>query len=431
MKTPLCTSILCLLSVAGSLFAQQADERPNVVFLLSDDQAWNDYGFMGHPHIDTPHLDKLANESLVYERGYVTAPLCRPSLAGLVTGLHPHQNGIRGNDPVTPKGLDRTSPVFRARMTAPMDSNPSFIRALTESGYATLQTGKWWEGNPIKHGFTDAMTHGDPQRKGRHGDLGLKIGRETLKPYFDFVDKAVEANQPFLVWYGVFLPHTPHNAPKRLQEKYAKVAPNKSTAKYWANVEWFDETCGEVLAYLEEKGVADNTIIVYACDNGWVPDPQKPNKYQRSKRDPYEAGIRTPIMIRHNGKVTAYRDTETLASAIDIGPTILSACGVEIPAEMTGLDLRDTPSLTKRNQVFVEAYKHDSDLDQLANPDHELNARVIINGWDKLIAWTDRTELYDLKKDPDDRKDLSRAHPEKVQKLVTDIEKWMKATPVR
>ncbi|MEN8661673.1 MAG: sulfatase-like hydrolase/transferase [Lentimonas sp.] len=428
MKSSLYISILCLLSTTGCMLATQTDERPNVVFILSDDQAWNDYGFMGHPHIDTPHLDKLASESLVYERGYVTAPLCRPSLAGLVSGLHPHQNGIRGNDPIMPKGLDRNSVHLRARMTAPMDDHPSFIRALTESGYATLQTGKWWEGNPVEHGFTDAMTHGDPKRKGRHGDVGLKIGRDTFQPYYDFVDRAVDAKQPFFVWYGVFLPHTPHNAPKRLQDKYTKVAPNQSTAKYWANVEWFDETCGTLLEYLETKGIAENTIIVYICDNGWVPDPKKPQRYQRSKRDPFEAGIRTPIMVHHKGKVTAYHDTETLASAIDIGPTILRACSVEVPAKMTGLDLRDTAALVERNQVFVEAYEHDSNLDQLADLDNGLNARVVINGWDKLIAWSDRTELYELKQDPDDRKDLSKTQPEKVQTLNAIIDNWLKAT---
>ncbi|MEM9646261.1 MAG: sulfatase-like hydrolase/transferase, partial [Planctomycetota bacterium] len=85
-----------LLALAGSA---QAD-RPNIVFILSDDQGWTDYGFMGHAHVQTPHLDALARQGLLYERGYVTAPLCRPSLASIVTGLYPHQTSVRGNDPV-------------------------------------------------------------------------------------------------------------------------------------------------------------------------------------------------------------------------------------------------------------------------------------------------------------------------------------------
>ena len=125
-----------------------------------------------------------------------------------------------------------------------MLEHPSLVKVLKENGYATLQTGKWWEGNPLNHGFTDAMTHGDPSRGGRHGDQGLKIGRETMQPIYDFVEKAEENDHPFFVWYGVFLPHFPHNAPQRLFNKYKDIAPNEPTAWYWANVEWLDEGCG-------------------------------------------------------------------------------------------------------------------------------------------------------------------------------------------
>src|SRR6056297_614800 len=170
-------------------------KRPNVVFILSDDQGWMDYGFMRHRHIQTPNLDALAKEGLLYERGYVTAPLCRPSLASLVTGLYPHQTGIRGNDPVMPAGTNRTTEKalfasLRRRMTAPLHDKPSFIRQLKKHGYLTLQTGKWWEGDPKDHGFTHAMTHGDELRGGRHGDKGLEIGRKTMQPIYDFVDEA-------------------------------------------------------------------------------------------------------------------------------------------------------------------------------------------------------------------------------------------------
>ena len=408
----------------------QAAERPNVVFILSDDQGWNDYGFMGHPHIQTPTLDKLASESLVYERGYVTAPLCRPSLAGMITGLYPHQTGIRGNDPLLPagatkKGNPELSLRLRNRMTAPMANHPSFIRSLKENGYATLQTGKWWEGDPKAGGFTDAMTHGDPTKGGRHGDEGLKVGRATMQPYYDFVDKAVTNEQPFFVWYGVFLPHSPHNAPKRFYDKYKDVAPNDPTAWYWANVDWFDETCQQLLGYLDEKGIAENTIIVYACDNGWVPNPDQRNRYTRSKREPVEAGIRTPIMVRHLGKVKPVRDKDTLASTIDIAPTILRACGVEPPKEMTGLDLRETAALAERNRIFVETYEHDSDLDQLDDLNSGLVARVVIDGWDKLIARPDRTELFDLKNDPDDRQNIAADNPKRVDGLSEILEaRW-------
>lgn len=424
--------------IAGAMIAIWAPgahaTRPNVIFLLSDDQGWTDYGFMGHEHLKTPNLDALAQAGMVYERGYVTAPLCRPSLASMVTGLYPHQTGIRGNDPIMPKGKNRNSAKalwaeMRAKMTAPMTSRPSFVKLLKENGYATLQTGKWWEGNPLDHGFTDAMTHGDPAKGGRHGDKGLQIGRKTMKPIYDFVDEAAASKQPFFIWYGVFLPHAPHDAPDRLFEKYKDIAPDEPTARYWANVEWLDETCGQIVDYLKKKGLYENTLFVYTCDNGWVQNPKRRDASIRSKREPVEAGIRTPIFITHEGALHPLRDKETLASNIDIAPTILKACGIEPPAAMSGLDLRDPESLAKRNRIFVDVYEHDSDLSRIDDIESELVARVVINGWDKLIATPSGMELYDLKTDPDDRTNIASKNPGKVAELSQRIEEWLKATP--
>jgi uncharacterized sulfatase len=419
--------------VLTALANHASADQPNVVFILSDDQSWGDYGFMGHDHIETPNLDSLAKQGLLYERGYVTAPLCRPSLASLVTGQFPHQTGIRGNDPVMPKGTHRKTDktIFaslRKRMTAPLHNKPSFIRQLKQNGYLTLQTGKWWEGDPKDHGFTHAMTHGDESRGGRHGDKGLEIGRKTLQPIYDLVDEATKNNKPFFVWYGVFLPHAPHNAPKRFFEKYKDVAPNESTAWYWANVDWFDETCGQLVDHLKAKGLYENTLFVYTCDNGWVPDPNRRNNYVRSKQEPVEAGIRTPIFLTHSGSIAPKRDARTLASNVDIATTILRACGIRPDDEMQGLDLRDTDALRKRDRVFVEAYLHDSDLGQLEDLNNGLKARVVIDGWDKLIAGQGNASLFNLQSDPDDRNDLAQQNPGKVRELKSVLKAWLKKT---
>ena len=418
-----------ILLLAGQVTAA---EQPNVVFLLSDDQSWTDFGFMDHSHIKTPNIDRLATAGILYERGYVTAPLCRPSLASIVTGLYPHQTGIRGNDPLMPKGVNRKDAEYkqvslelRNRMTAPMSKLPSLVKILKQNGYATLQTGKWWEGNPKDHGFTDAMTHGDPTRGGRHGDKGLAIGRKTMAPIYDFVDTAKDNKQPFFIWYGVFLPHFPHNAPDRLFNKYKDIAPNEPTARYWANVEWLDEGCGQIVEHLKKNGQYENTIFIFTCDNGWVQNPEQRNAYIRSKREPVEAGIRTPIFITQEGTLAPLRDKKTLASNVDIATTILHACGIEPPSEMHGLDLRDPKQLKKRNRVFVDVYEHDSNLDELDDLNSGLKARVVIDGWDKLIARPEKKELFDLKTDPDDRNDLSSQYPDKVTKLSRLIDQWI------
>jgi arylsulfatase A-like enzyme len=201
---------------------------PNIVFILSDDQAWSDYGFMEHADIKTPHLDKLSARSLVMPNGYVAAPLCRPSLASMATGLYPFQHGVAGNDVDGYKN--------RAELDIPMRAafhkHPSFIKLLTSNGYLAHQSGKWWEGSWQDGGFTHGMTHGDPKRGGRHGDEGLKIGREGMKPVTDFIDLATKEKKPFLLWYAPFLPHTPHNPPKRLLKKYTKPGRAADVAKY-------------------------------------------------------------------------------------------------------------------------------------------------------------------------------------------------------
>lgn len=432
-RTYFMLAILLLACVNPIADRSACGDQPNVVFILSDDQSWGDFGFMGHPHIKTPNIDQLATAGTLYERGYVTAPLCRPSLASLVTGLYPHQTGIRGNDPLLPNGMHRQdkeaqplSGKLRAQMTAPMKDLPSFVRQLKDAGYATLETGKWWEGNPLDHGFTDAMTHGDTRRGGRHGDEGLKIGRSTMQPIYDFVDKAKAKDQPFFIWYGVFLPHAPHNAPDRLFDKYKDIAPNESTARYWANCEWLDEGCGQIVEHLKKNGQYENTVFVFTTDNGWVPHPDKVGRYIRSKREPVEAGIRTPIFVTHSKTIQPRREKETLASNIDIAPTILKICGIEPHEKMEGLDLRNPDELKQRNRVFVDVYKHDSDLSQLHDLGSGLESRVVIDGWDKLITKADGTrQLYDLKNDDDDRNDLSAQNNDKVNQLSSIIANWV------
>ena len=293
------------------LFCTQIDaaaSKPNIVLILSDDQAWGDYGFMGHETIQTPHLDKLAGRSVVFGRGYVASPLCRPSLASMLTGLYPFQHGITGNDV-----NGRTN---RAALDVPMREKfhqfPSFVRELTSNGYLAHQSGKWWEGSFKHGGFTHGMTHGDPKRGGRHGDAGLSIGRKGMEPVTQFIDHAIGEEKPFLVWYAPFLPHTPHNAPARFLEKYNQEGRAPDVARYYAMCEWFDETCGELLGHIEKKGVTDNTLILYICDNGWAAkstNAQDPNQKTwgsfalRSKGSPFDNGIRTPIMVSWPAKL--------------------------------------------------------------------------------------------------------------------------------
>ncbi|MEM8711611.1 MAG: sulfatase-like hydrolase/transferase [Planctomycetota bacterium] len=370
-------------------------ERPNVVLLISDDQAWNDFGFMGSEDVATPRLDALAEQSLAFPRGYVPTALCRASLATIITGLYPHQHKITGNDP--PKGEDR------ARMLKHIAAVDTLPKLLAGADYRSLQTGKWWEGECRCGGFTEGMTHGDPKRGGRHGDLGLKIGRKTMAPAFDFIDECAAAETPFFLWYAPFLPHTPHNPPERLLRPYLNPErrPNvpEPVAKYWAMCTWFDETCGQILDHLESRDLTRKTIVVLVTDNGWIQRPDRNGFAPRSKRSPYDAGVRTPILFSWPGTI-APSSNPTPVSSVDIAPTILAACGVKIPAALPGVDLRSS-ALATRGPIFGAAYTHDAvDIDA---PAKSLLTRWVLDGKHKLLVHTNpgqEDELFDIVADP-------------------------------
>ncbi len=406
---------------ALSSLALAEDRLPNVVLIISDDQAWADYGFMGHEVIQTPRLDALAREGLTWTRGYVPSSLCRPSLMTIITGLYPHQHGVSGNDP--PRGTDRR------QMLKFIEQAETLPKLLASKGYVSFQSGKWWEGRPQQGGFTRGMTHGDPQRGGRHGDVGLAIGRNGLQPVFDFIDQAGE--QPFFVWYAPMMPHSPHNPPDRLLNKYLKEGRSPHVARYYAMCEWFDETCGQLLDYLDQKGLTDNTLVVYVTDNGWIQDPNSRNFAPRSKRSPNEGGIRTPIILRWPGKIAPGRDDVTLVSSIDLAPTVLAACGVAPPSSLSGVNLAklsesDAP---KRDTLYGEIFEHD--VVALDDPQAGLVYRWCIEGWWKLILPKNgqNPELYNLKDDPWEKQNLAADHPDIVHRLSKKLDAWWALQP--
>ncbi len=428
---------LSALALALALTLPAQAGPPNVVLIVGDDQGWTDYGFMGHEHVETPHLDKLARESLVFKRGYVPTSLCRASLATMITGLYPHQHLMTSNDPPIPKGLTNAQAQKdagflkqRQEMVALFEKSLTLPKMLEKEGYISFQAGKWWEGNACRcGGFTAGMTHGDPAKGGRHGDEGLKIGREGLQPVFDFLDKAKKDKKPFFVWYAPMMPHQPHNPPERLFNKYKDKTKSEFVAKYWAMCEWFDETIGDVLAKLEKNGQAENTIVIYLHDNGWIQDETSASFAAKSKRSPYDGGVRTPIIIKWPGHVKA-GESQRLASSIDLAPTVLHAVGAKPAKGMDGIDLLDAHWLATRDTLFGEVFEHNA-ID-ITKPAANLQYRWVIDGTWKLILPHEpnvkggKPELYDLAKDASEKDNLAAKNPDKVKELTKKLDGWWK-----
>ena len=457
MKLP--RILLALFIGLAATVTRAADSPPNIVYLISDDQAWTDYGFMGHPQVETPNLDKLASRSALFSRGYVPTALCRPALATFANGLYAHQHGVTGNDPspiegpAKEKGKGKAkgkadSPEYaalREKLIAKMDVQPTIMDLLGEKGYVSHQSGKWWEGTTARGGFTEGMTRGFPNPGGRHGDEGLKIGREGMDPIFNFIDRSVAAEKPFFVWYFPFMPHTPHTPPQRLFDKYkAKGIESDHVARYYAMIEWFDETVGQLLDKLEEKGLTEKTLIVYSSDNGWIQDPKSQGYAPKSKQSANEGGTRQPLLFSWPGTIVPGDRKEQLCSTVDFVPTCLAAAGLEIPANLPGynlLPILKSGAPTPRREVFGETFAHDvADID---DPEETLIYRWVVDGKWKLLLTYDgkldryasshprsekRPQLFDLLADPHENTNLAAQNPEVVARLAARLQEWWPVT---
>jgi len=449
----------------GVLVVQRAGaaERPNVVMVIADDQAYTDFGFMGHPLVQTPNLDRLASVSARYSNAYVPSSVCRPSLATLLTGLYPHQHGIHFNHP--PPGNSLLGKMSRdefnrARRRAEVliRSVPTLPRLLAEAGYRCLQTGKHWEGHYRTAGFTHGMTLAQASPEPAYGnktlpdgslvahgngDAGLNIGRTTMQPIYDFLDEY--GQEPFLIWYAPFMPHQPHDAPQRYVDLYARNPKvPRHFVPYYASCTWFDETVGDLIDCLEKRGLAGKTVFVFVVDNGWEPTAERtgrPGQYAvntRSKRSPFDLGLRTPILIRWDGHVVPATH-DALASSVDIVPTLLAAVGLaEAAAAMPGVNL--LPSACgerplESRPVFGEIYP--GDATSLGHPERDVSYRWVRLGDYKLIVphaqqgtiwreYVSKPSLFNVAADPREEHDLAGdpKHARRIKRLRKLLDAW-------
>ncbi len=456
--------VICL-----SLKTGNAAPPPNVVMIISDDQYYADFGFMGNEQVQTPHIDALAAKSARFVNGSVPTSVCSPSLATLLTGLYPHEHGIHYNHP--PPGNSAFNKMTSVdEYTKSRNQSFKLIRQLNTlprtlrdaKNYRSLQTGKFWEGHYRNAGFTDGMTIFEPvpgQEFGGNrklasgelaahgnGDWGLKIGRETMEPIKIFLDDVDEA--PFFIWYAPYLPHQPHDSPKRFYDLY-KDQPNlpKHRVPYYASISQFDETVGDLIKMIESRGLANNTLFVFVIDNGWeastTPQRGRPVEFahtKESKRAPFEPGLRTPILLRWDGKITPKEFTEPVSS-IDIVPTIYDACGVNgVVGPLPGFSLL-SPAIAEKKldphrPLFGEIYPGDATI--LGHPEQDIAYRWIKQDGLKLIiphrhnekppwgSYLKGPALFDLNRNPRETKNLfdNAEYKRRRDSLEKQLNEW-------
>lgn len=410
LKLSMLALILVLRATADPSVAQEpTNARPNIVLIISDDQHYRDFGFMGSTLAKTPNIDRLARGGTVFPNGYSTASTCRPALASLLTGLYPHQWNARVD------GLLKTGKISDDQF-AVVDF-ATLPRVLSQAGYATFQAGKLFEGTFEMSGFAEGMTDklGSNEAKRHPGGKGLNLIRRTTEPVYDFLRS--HRNDPFFLWFAPSLPHRPHDAPAKYRDLYRDDDLSAPELDYYSNVARLDEGVGSLIAYIDSLGLRSRTLIVFVVDNGWTTGTT-PYGGRKGKGTLHDAGFRTPIVFNWSERVPEGAINESLVSIVDLYPTLLTYAGAPLPKPRPGINML-------------------SAIEEGTTPVRELIAGKVTaltampTGMGAVPGWylrTDRfhlirrgvrraSELYDITKDPDELENLAMSEPTRVRKF--------------
>jgi arylsulfatase A-like enzyme len=439
----LCRLGLVALLVLVLLSDAWAATRPNVLLVITDDQGWGDVGVHGNDKIRTPHLDRLARQGVQLTRFYVS-PVCAPTRASLMTGRYNYRT--------------RAIDTYEGRATMHPDE-VTLAQVLGGAGYRTGIFGKWHLGDhyPVRamdKGFGEAlvipgggglMQPSDPPEGNSYFDPWLEHNGKKVKAkgycsdvYTDaaikFIGENAEANRPFFCYLPFNAPHTPLQVADELVKPYLDAGLDEKTAKVYAMVTNIDANVGRVLAALDERKIADDTIVIFMTDNG--PSGQRYNGVLRSgKGSTYDGGIRVPCFVRWPKRLPAGTKIERVAAHIDLMPTLLAACDVPPPAnvKLDGVSLLPLLTGGGREDGFwpdrtLYLQWHRGDV-----PDSGRNAAAVTQRY-KLVQPLGATpglapknpkwELYDLQSDPGEQRNLAAEKPDVVEKMRKEYEAW-------
>lgn len=446
-------------------------KQPNIILVLTDDQGYGDLGLHGHPYLKTPHLDGFAQESVRFDNFYVS-PSCSPTRAALLTGRHEFLGGVTHT--VQPREqLSKESTILP--------------QLLSKAGYKTGFIGKWHLGNqkgyrPQDRGFEWTCTNKGGPNSHFNPDM-IKNGkrydgkgyREDL--FFKEAEQFIEdaGDQPFFCYLATYSPHAPLDAPEDLKAQFREELGEKKAA-YLAMIENIDQNMGRLLAYLDKKGIADNTIVIFMNDNGVTEGLDIYNANMRgSKCTIWEGGSRAMSFWRY-GKKWQPQIVNALTAHLDVVPTLCELAKAEIEPEISSklegksltplLEGKESPwhnnrvlyqhvarwtgglasehkyamcAIRKGNKVLLKSQpcgdpRCTSTKSQCRNGDRVKGGAIAANYTRKnaQFHWgltpKDKWALFDAKKDPGNNNDISNDYPELVKQLAADYDAWWEKT---
>lgn len=432
-------------------------KKPNIIFILADDLGYGDIGCYGQQKIGTPNIDALAKTGIKFTQFYSGSTVCAPARASFMTGLHTGHTPVRGNKSFEPEGQ---SPL--------PDSSVTFAMELQKAGYKTAAFGKWslgfitTSGAPSKKGFDNFFGYNCQSlahnyypdhlwNNDERVDLAKNLKANTVYSADLIQEKALafitaqKKDEPFFLYLPYTLPHAdltpPHDSIYDYYVKLFNEKPIKQTSKnnlnkqavelyphaaFAAMVARLDKYVGEIVALINQKGIAENTILIFTSDNGphreKGGDPEFFNShgiYRGIKRDLYEGGIRVPMIISWKGKIKPGSQSDHIAASWDFFTTFQQMAAISAAKNTDGISL--LPSLLNKPQP-----KHE----YLYWEFHESGGRQAVRwkNWKAIrlnvsTANAEAIELYDLTKDPSEKNNIAAQHVN----IVKQMEAFLKA----
>ena len=423
--------------ISGMSPAIAADEKPNFIIILADDLGYGDVGYTGSTEIKTPHIDALAKSGVIFEQGYVSAPVCGPSRAGLMTGRNQVNFGFDNNN-VKP------GPQYNREYFGLPITEKTIADRLAKQGYVNGMIGKWHLGDEAhfkapKRGFDEVWTYpvgghdyfrSEPNGEGYLSPLESNfktpdpityITDDTGNESAAFIKR--NKNKPFFLYASFNAPHAPLQAPQKDIDLYKHIK-NENRRIYAAMIHRLDENVGKIVAELKANNVYDNTVIVFLSDNGGPGTGKKSRTvnapFRGSKGILLEGGIHVPFIMSWPNGLKANSRYEHPITTLDLTPTFVALAGGEILPKDKIDGVNVYPYLTGENT---------------GNPNQQMKWRFTVSAsirdgdW-KLIRLPDRLPLlYNVKEDVAELNDVAAKHPERVVKMLKTLGTWDISTP--
>ncbi len=471
--------VFCFLFLV--LSCRKVETPPNIIFVLVDDLGWADVGFMGSTFYDTPNIDQLASNGIVYNQAYAAAAVCSPTRASILTGKYPTRTGItdwiRGrysgvevpSDKKNPEGYE----MMHKEAVLKTPRNPYWMEhqeitlaeILGENNYSTGHIGKWHLGpsewSPLTQGFGENKggedygqppTYFDPYERN-----GFSIGSLPGKSPGEYLtdreaEEAVQfitknKNKPFYLALNHYAVHTPLMAKEDLIEKYEikrsemniawteddgvqarfrsrQALEIQNNSIYAAMIKSVDKSMVRIVITLKELDLFDNTIIIFYSDNGGHIVSTSNSPLRMGKGHPYEGGIRVPLMIHWPNGITESSTNNTPVHSIDLFPTLIKLTKATIPEslDLDGLDI--SPTFSGKEITTRSLFWH--------FPHYWWGTKVkpysiiLKDNW-KMIHWYETGEnmLFDLDTDISEKSNVSKLYPRRIETMRSELNEWL------